>query len=498
MAENETTYHIENASSGRAKCKKCKEPIAKGELRIATNAYKEGKDVKFTSYTKPNCFAVPPRALKGVSPADFVSNHLEDRTADSVLSDPVGKEEIVAAIARKPPRKGVGGGKGKKAETPVQKRVEAIKAAVEALGSDDDDDDGDDDDEETKRPAKKARKGKAKAEVEFDAEPYARAMKKVYGGMKNDDLKEAIRWNLGYGISGTKDILLLRCLDGHVNGRLSRCPTCFQGKLQLDESDAGSSIICKGYFDEETQYRIPCQYKAPASKAPRLQPWYTDEPTEEEMEAMKAVTENHISMGSGAGGGGGGAGDVPQDLMDAAKELDWPIASPKQAAQALLEMCTTGSTKVDLPQDEKKARTAIGKLLLNHRASNPDATAIEMLELIIKEFGISAAKKEAKAKQKTAVAANCTCPENAGIVQALQELGDYYFKDGNANAGMAYKKAVASLSGLDYEITEANAKGLSKGKTKVVGIGKGTSDKAYEFLTTGTIAKLEEKRAIHS
>jgi PHP family Zn ribbon phosphoesterase len=38
--EQNTTYHIESAASGRAKCKKCKEPIAKGELRIATSEWK--------------------------------------------------------------------------------------------------------------------------------------------------------------------------------------------------------------------------------------------------------------------------------------------------------------------------------------------------------------------------------------------------------------------------------------------------------------------------
>lgn len=32
-----TTYHIEHASSGRAKCKKCKIAIAKGELRVGTS-----------------------------------------------------------------------------------------------------------------------------------------------------------------------------------------------------------------------------------------------------------------------------------------------------------------------------------------------------------------------------------------------------------------------------------------------------------------------------
>ena len=34
-----TTYHLENATSGRAKCKKCKEKIGKGELRIATSEF---------------------------------------------------------------------------------------------------------------------------------------------------------------------------------------------------------------------------------------------------------------------------------------------------------------------------------------------------------------------------------------------------------------------------------------------------------------------------
>jgi hypothetical protein len=34
-----TYYHVENAASGRAKCKKCKEAIGKGELRIATSKF---------------------------------------------------------------------------------------------------------------------------------------------------------------------------------------------------------------------------------------------------------------------------------------------------------------------------------------------------------------------------------------------------------------------------------------------------------------------------
>lgn len=44
-------------------------------------------------------------------------------------------------------------------------------------------------------------------------------------------------------------------------------------------------------------------------------------------------------------------------------------------------------------------------------------------------------------------------------------------------------------------MTKDNAKAMGKkGPMKVNNIGKSTADKMYEFLTTGTMAKLEEKR----
>ena len=49
-----------------------------------------------------------------------------------------------------------------------------------------------------------------------------------------------------------------------------------------------------------------------------------------------------------------------------------------------------------------------------------------------------------------------------------------------------------AIKDLGFEITEENAKSLGKaGKNKVQNIGKGSADKMYEFLTTGTIEKLE-------
>lgn len=51
---------------------------------------------------------------------------------------------------------------------------------------------------------------------------------------------------------------------------------------------------------------------------------------------------------------------------------------------------------------------------------------------------------------------------------------------------------------MEVEITADNAMSFSKGKTKVPGIGKGSAEKMKEFMETGTIAKLEEKRAAHA
>lgn len=66
--------------------------------------------------------------------------------------------------------------------------------------------------------------------------------------------------------------------------------------------------------------------------------------------------------------------------------------------------------------------------------------------------------------------------------------------ESNKNAGASYTKVAAAIKNLDIEITADNAMSLSKGKTKVEGVGKSSAEKFREFLQTGTIQKLEEKR----
>jgi DNA polymerase/3'-5' exonuclease PolX len=117
-----------------------------------------------------------------------------------------------------------------------------------------------------------------------------------------------------------------------------------------------------------------------------------------------------------------------------------------------------------------------------------------VIPVIVKEFGFLEDKKEKAAKkEKAIVVAN---PKNAGIVAAFQELGEFYFKEGNKNAGGTYAKATNAIMGLKLEITEENAKSLGKpGKNKVDGIGAKTAEKMLEYVQTGTMEKLEEKRA---
>lgn len=201
--------------------------------------------------------------------------------------------------------------------------------------------------------------------------------------------------------------------------------------------------------------RIPCSWKGPTSSAKRLQPWHSEEPTEEQMEEMKAITEKHEALASGGVGGGDGS-DIPQDLLDAANELDWDIGDIKGCALSMYDICTSSSTKVDLPQDEKKAKVAIGKLLLNVRKENAEASAEEALKAVVKDFGITAVKAQAKAGVAVALKDSCANPANAGIAAVFQELGDLYFKEGNANAGGTVSSFItmcANLSSWSRELS---------------------------------------------
>lgn len=206
-----------------------------------------------------------------------------------------------------------------------------------------------------------------------------------------------------------------------------------------------------------------------------------------------------------------GEDDDTKKLVQAVSQIEWDLTSKvgiKSAVNALHQVlvadnnsnkennnatavATTTTKTLDLPDDAQQARMKI----LETVNMNRDKSADEMIPILIQEFGWAEVKAAKKAHKQAALEKTILCESNAGIVAALKELSELYMKEGNRNAGGSYFKAVGAISALNYAITEKNAKGLCKGKTKVASIGKGTADKIHEFITTGTIAKLDEKRA---
>lgn len=202
-------------------------------------------------------------------------------------------------------------------------------------------------------------------------------------------------------------------------------------------------VKCSGYYDEDMGARIPCSYKNTTEAAARIQPWYFEEPSEQQAEEIKEITEKYKAN---AGGEVLDSGNVPAEIRSAVKDAKWPdtstIEGKKDAANLMVKLC---SDSIDIPDDEKKARQGIGKIIVN----NPDATATDILELVVKEYGIKELKAAASANQMGALESSCACPSNAPIVQVFQELKDIYFKEGNTNAGSTVRLALSHTAVLE-------------------------------------------------
>jgi len=121
-------------------------------------------------------------STKGMTVADFVEEHIAD--PHGVYDDEDKLAEIIADIEAKPP-------KSEKSNIFADK-VASYKRALAAMENDD---------EEGKPSAAK----KAKTDMDEKARAFS-----VYNKMKNAELQDVLRWNLGYATTGTKDVLLVR------------------------------------------------------------------------------------------------------------------------------------------------------------------------------------------------------------------------------------------------------------------------------------------------
>jgi len=259
------------AKSGRAHCKKCKGSLEKDQLRIVSIAPpKDEGGYEIKSYTHPVCFTIPRKYATGankISVEEFVTDHLQDFSDDGASLLPARAAEVIAAISTKADTKkkdssAGGGGNGPLAlvQQAYQARQEQQTSGVVASSP--------------PPPAKKTKGADGAAAAATAKEPNGALSAAVdayeqYHKLKNDQLKELLKWNRQH-VTGTKDVLLHRVVDGAVYGRLPRCPLD-GGRLKLLET--AECVQCGGTFDESTMTRLDCTYKQPADQAVRAE-WY--------------------------------------------------------------------------------------------------------------------------------------------------------------------------------------------------------------------------------
>jgi hypothetical protein len=172
--------------------------------------------------------------------------------------------------------------------------------------------------------------------------------------------------------------------------------------------------------NEDAQRRIPCSFKCErlSNELERLE-WFTDEPSEEQKEAIK----NHEQVARG-------------EVMEESEEADAVLKKAKKikfdletgpgkvkAAEDFVELFS-GEYELDINQSE--AKRFFGSFI----NGNLDLTPVEIAEKLIQEKGFRS-KKEQKAEKKEGAAKNaCAEPKNAPILRVFQELLSFYSKEG--------------------------------------------------------------------
>jgi len=395
------TYLIEAARSNKATCKGCKTKIDKDVLRVG-KCMPMGDDKTTTQWFHLKC------------PADETLSCFKGPKATISLADFTSGTDLLS-----------------ESETELLEAAFTPKRRVSGVNS----------------PAKKQKLTDESPEM---ADPVFAALYGKYQKKKVADLKVVLK-NNRTTMTGTKEELVMRCVDGEKNGALPKCPKC--SKKTLKPNDTATAFVCPGNYDDGVY--VKCTFSAETVE--RL-PWNDSEvPVAHEEEEEK-----------------------PKAAEDDAMAAEFAGLEPKAAADKLVELCK--DRKLTIPGDESKGRQTVGPVL--QATKNPDGSwnPAQALRDLAKAYP----------KREEMEAAECACPDNVELLANLTELGSYLMKE-NFYQGNAFKKAIANLQELDYPIT--SGKKLAKaGTTKVPGVGKGIAEVIDEYLEKGCLAKLQEFR----
>eukprot|EP00903_Cladosiphon_okamuranus_P012725 g11896.t1 len=173
----------------------------------------------------------------------------------------------------------------------------------------------------------------------------------------------------------------------------------------------------------------------------------------------------------------------------------WDVSSKEKRKECMTKLIDVAKAQgVRLPEEEQASRTGLGAAIMGCKEDDK-VKVKDLVEALVDKYGRdpswvnpddSAPKK--KKKKKPSTAKQCLCPENKAMADAFDELAGLYFKAGS-KAGGVYKKVVSAIKDMPEPLVKPPKKG------EVPGIGAKTIEKIDEFLKTGKIQTLEDKRA---
>ena len=452
-------YVLENAKSGRATCKACKEKIAKGALRIGVQS--EASDYIMVSWRHAcaACSKLPKKYRRDLT--GFINANLKGQDKKLVAEF---KKVYEAGMTEKEAH-----------DDNLKRRLKMSRARLLATATD---------------PVRQRRKqNMAKMKYPSRQTPYnALLMKKAVasagGGYRNLQQNDDVRLEADIEMElldseWEKDELLERVIDGHVFGTIPRCPECHGGEDEPDRSTTGRKATtlrckpngtgdgqgkwtCKGYHNGS--YMIRCNFTADYVQRGEV-PWVRTVEEYEQVQADQAAKEK-IENSKG--------------MEDA--EFDTSGMDERTVLDNILTKAR--SMGIILPPNDGEARIALAGIF-----NANDKKIVETLVAAKKKFGTVQEQKE---KSKKA-SAQCKRPENAKLASIFLEASEH--EEGFKKS--ALRKVSFAISKLDFVFGSngtptGKQMGTSK-KFKVDGIGKSSGLKMDEYLRDGTIAAFVER-----
>ncbi|CBJ27489.1 conserved unknown protein [Ectocarpus siliculosus] len=203
--------------------------------------------------------------------------------------------------------------------------------------------------------------------------------------------------------------------------------------------------------------------------------------------------EQQKATGKRKADGGKGAAKPAAPSSSALDEV-WDVSTKEERKKYVAKLIEIAKARgVRIPEDAQAASMGVGTVIMGSKDADNKLKVKDAVEELTDKFGkdpawVDPEDSGPKKKKRPSTAKQCTCPENKALADAFDELAGLYFKEGS-KAGGVYKKVVSAIKDMPKPLTTAPKKG------EVPGIGAKTIQKINEFLATGKIQTLEDKRA---